>query len=337
MKDRQGEKTQENMLREIRNYERHLYEKERRENTVKKYIHDIQHFLAFVEKRMQTEEQKTGRRREIHREWIICYKEYLIQHYKVASVNSMLAALNGYLKYIGRGDCCVTLCRVQRQIFREEEKELSQEEYRRLVLQAEKNGNMRLGCILQTIGSTGIRVGELKYITVEALDKMVVCIRSKGKERCILLPRSLVVLLKEYCQQEGIRTGSIFITRTGKPIDRRNVWAEMKKLCKMAGVLEKKGYPHNLRHLFARTYYEKEKDIVRLADYLGHSNVETTRRYTRISSMQVCLEQLELGMLVKGFLNGDGRLGGNRNFSRENNRKNESERGIRKDIKTAVT
>ncbi len=238
----------------------------------------------------------------LKREWVLCYKEYLIERYKVTSTNSMLAALNGYLKFIGREDCCVKLCRVQRQIFREEDKELSQEEYRRLVIRAKQDGNPRLGCILQTIGSTGIRVGELSYITVEALDKMIVCIRSKGKERCIVLPQSLVKLLREYCVQEKIQTGSIFITRSGRPVDRRNIWAEMKKLCQMAGVMEKKGFPHNLRHLFARTYYEKEKDIVRLADYLGHSNVETTRRYTMVSSMRACLRQLELGMLVDGYL-----------------------------------
>ena len=240
--------------------------------------------------------------RILKREWVLCYKEYLIERYKVTSTNSMLAALNGYLKFIGREDCCVKLCRVQRQIFREEDKELSQEEYRRLVIRAKQDGNPRLGCILQTIGSTGIRVGELPYITVEALDKMIVCIRSKGKERCIVLPQSLVKLLREYCVQEKIQTGSIFITRSGRPVDRRNIWAEMKKLCQMAGVMEKKGFPHNLRHLFARTYYEKEKDIVRLADYLGHSNVETTRRYTMVSSMRACLRQLELGMLVEGYL-----------------------------------
>ena len=124
--------------------------------------------------------------------------------------------------------------------------------------------------------------------------------RSKGKERCIILPPSLVALLKNYCLRANIRSGSIFITRTGRPVDRRNVWAEMKRLCRAAGILEDKGFPHNLRHLFAQTYYEKEKDIVRLADYLGHSNVETTRRYTMVSSMQVCLRQLELGMLVEG-------------------------------------
>lgn len=295
-------------------YENYLYERERHPNTIRKYVHDVRKFLQFVRSHAGTEDAGGGEpcsrghgRQALKREWVLGYKEYLAGRYKVSSANSMLAALNGYLKFIGREDCCVQLCRVQRQIFREEERELSQKEYRRLVIRAEKDGNLRLGCILQTIGSTGIRVGELAFITVEALDKRVVCIRSKGKERCIILPQSLVDLLKKYCRQQRIQSGSIFITRSKRPVDRRNIWAEMKKLCRAAGVLEKKGFPHNLRHLFARTYYEKEKDIVRLADYLGHSNVETTRRYTRVSSMRACMRQLELGMLVEGYLDRRGR------------------------------
>lgn len=290
-------------------YKNYLYEQERHLNTIRKYVHDVRKFLQFVRIHVGTEDADQGephsRRHRwpvLKREWVLCYKEYLVGHYKVSSANSMLAALNGYLKFIGREDCCVQLCRVQRQIFREEERELSRDEYQRLVIRAEKDGNLRLGCILQTIGSTGIRVGELPFITVEVLDKRVACISFKGKERCIILPQSLVNLLKKYCRQQRIRKGSIFITRSGRPIDRQNIWAEMKKLCRAAGIPEKKGFPHNLRHLFARTYYEREKDIVRLADYLGHSNVETTRRYTRVSSMQACMRQLELGMLVEGYL-----------------------------------
>lgn len=292
---------QRKITEDIRNYERHLWGRERHPNTVKKYMHDIRYFLNFV-RDIRANKTDGGKRPEMKREWVILYKKYLAKNYKVSSINSMLAALNGYLKFIGREDCCVQLCRIQRQIFREEEKELSLEDYRRLVLQTERDGNLRLGCILQTIGSTGIRVGELKYITAESLEQMVVRIRSKGKERCIILPESLVILLKKYCSQKGIESGSIFITRTGRPMDRRNIWAEMKRLCRVAGIVDRKGFPHNLRHLFARMYYEKEKDIVRLADYLGHSNVETTRRYTMVSSMRACLRQLELGMLVGGYL-----------------------------------
>ena len=285
-------------------YERYLYNRERHPNTVKKYMHDVRCFFRYVQDRKEGEAKASGKvQKEMmpSREWVLQYKESLIGRYKVSSINSMLTALNGYLKFIGRSDCCVQLYRVQRRIFREEEKELSQGEYRRLVLQAEQEGNLRMSGILQTIGSTGIRISELEYITVEVLNKGMACVRSKGKERCIILPPSLVALLKNYCLRANIRSGSIFVTRTGRPVDRRNVWAEMKCLCRAAGILEDKGFPHNLRHLFAQTYYEKEKDIVRLADYLGHSNVETTRRYTMVSSMQVCLRQLELGMLVEGY------------------------------------
>ena len=297
----------EAMEESIRIYEDYLYERERYPNTVKKYVRDVRAFFRFVQSRKKAEPksmESAPEFRELKREWVLRYKEHLTEVYKASSINSMLAALNGYLRFIGREGCCVGLCRIQQQIFREEERELSREEYQRLVIRAEREGNLRLGCILQTIGSTGIRIGELSYITVETLERRMVWIRSKGKERCILLPRSLVTLLRKYCRKKQIQSGSIFITRSGRPVDRRNIWAEMKRLCRTAGVLEKKGFPHNLRHLFARTYYEKEKDIVRLADYLGHSNVETTRRYTRVSSMGACLRQLEMGMLVEGYLDG---------------------------------
>ena len=189
--------------------------------------------------------------------------------------------------------------RREQQIFREESKELNREDYKKLVREAKRRGNQRLYYLLQTLGTTGIRVSELSSITVEGLKKQSVRIHSKGKERVVLLPQSLVVLLRVYCSLNRIRQGAIFVTKAGKPVDRRNVWAEMKKLCAGAGVEESKVFPHNLRHLFARCYYEKEKDLVRLADYLGHSSVETTRRYTMISSMEACLRQLELGLLVE--------------------------------------
>ena len=167
-----------------------------------------------------------------------------------------------------------------------------------MVLEAEKQGNKRLACLIQTIGMTGIRVSELKYITVESLKNKAVQICNKGKTRMILLPGSLRELLRRYCGAMKIRKGSIFIARTGRPLDRRSIWAQMKELCFAAGVKKSKVFPHNLRHLFARCYYEKEKDLVRLADFLGHSSIETTRRYTMLSTMEVCLKQLELGLMV---------------------------------------
>lgn len=283
-------------LKELEDY---LYEREKQPRTIEKYLRDVRRFLEFAEGEWPEEEDNmTGM--ELTRARVLAYKEYLIKNYKPASINSMLTALNQYLEFVGRPDCRVQLCRIQKQIFQDEERILSMKEYRSLVKQAETEGKLRLGYILQTIGSTGIRIGELKYITVEALKKRLVHINYKGKSRYIILPESLIDLLRGYCEKRGIRTGSIFVTRSGRPVDRRNIWAEMKLLCRSAGVAESKGFPHNLRHLFAHSFYKKEKDIVRLADYLGHSNVETTRRYTRISSAEACRNQLELGMLVSG-------------------------------------
>lgn len=269
----------------ITRFEAYLRSEEKSQNTIEKYVRDVRHFLSYV------------RGESWEREQVLQYKEYLREHYKVSSANSMLASLNCFLKYQGRRDCCVQTFRQQRRIFREEEKELSRSEYKRLVQAAEDMGNQRLSYILQTIGSTGIRIGELKYITVEALAKHMVHIHFKGKERVILLPRTLTEMLQAYCRKRNIQKGCIFITAGGQPVDRRNVWGEMKKLCKLSGVQESKVFPHNLRHLFATSYYEKEKDLVRLADFLGHSSVETTRRYTMISSVEACLKQLELGLL----------------------------------------
>lgn len=285
----------------LEEYERHLYMMEKSSRTIEKYMRDVRHFLTYAGDSIHRPQEGEAVPEKICRELVLDYKEYLIGAYKISSVNSMLISLNGYLRFIGRSDCCIKLCRMQRQIFREEEKELSLEEYRKLVWQAEKNGNLRLSCILQTVASTGIRIGELKYIMVESLSGRVVCIHSKGKTRNIILPNSLAAMLQDYCCSKNIRSGSIFITGSGSPVDRRNIWAEMKRLCKDAGVSEHKVFPHNLRHLFARCYYEKEKDIIRLADYLGHSSVETTRRYTMITSMEACQRKLELGMLAGEF------------------------------------
>ena len=263
-----------------------LKKQEKSSNTVEKYMRDARHFLEYLGGET------------ISPEAALRYKEYLKEHYKISSVNSMVIAMNCYLRYLGRGECCVRTCRLQRQIFREEEKELTRQEYRKLVLEAEKQGNKRLACLIQTIGMTGIRVSELKYITVESLKNKAVQICNKGKTRMILLPGSLRELLRRYCGAMKIRKGSIFIARTGRPLDRRSIWAQMKELCFAAGVKKSKVFPHNLRHLFARCYYEKEKDLVRLADFLGHSSIETTRRYTMLSTMEVCLKQLELGLMV---------------------------------------
>lgn len=263
---------------ELGNYERYLRSQEKSDNTVRKYLRDVRGFLVFL----------NGE--EISREQVILYKEHLLKSYKISSANSMLTALNGYLRYMDMKACYVSVYRMQRQLFRDVQKDLNRDEYQELVRTASRSKRKRLYCLLQTIGSTGIRVSELKYITVEALRSQIVTICSKGKARTILIPLSLKKVLEKYCEQEGIRSGCIFVTRSGRPVDRRNIWSEMKRLCKKTDIVNSKVYPHNLRHLFARCYYEKEHDLVRLADYLGHSSVETTRRlhddrkYGRVST-----------------------------------------------------
>ena len=273
------------MKYDLEHYGQYLAECEKSRNTIEKYLRDVQHFLSFLGER------------DISKEIILNYKKILVEKYRTSSVNSMLTALNGYLRWIGRGELCVRVCRTQRLIFREEERELTRGEYQRLLMSAKQEKKERLFCILQTIAGTGMRIGELKYLTVEALAKRKVRIDFKGKVRIILLPRSLLIVLRDYCRKRKIRAGSIFCSRNGRPLDRRNIWAEMKKLCGQARVAATKVFPHNLRHLFARCFYEKEHDLARLADYLGHSSIETTRRYTMITSEEACAKDLELGLV----------------------------------------
>jgi len=258
---------------------------EKSKNTIEKYLRDVQHFLTYLGER------------NLNKEIILNYKKILMEKYRTSSVNSMQIALNGYLRWIGRDDLCARVCRTQRLIFREEERELTREEYQRLLMSAKQKKKERLFCILQTIAGTGMRIGELKYLTVEALETRKVRIDFKGKVRIILLPRSLLIVLRDYCRKRKIREGSIFCSRNGRPLDRRNIWAEMKGLCGRARVAATKVFPHNLRHLFARCFYEREHDLARLADYLGHSSIETTRRYTMITSEEACASDLELGLV----------------------------------------
>jgi len=221
---------------------------------------------------------------------VLRYKAQLLENYAVTSVNSMLSAINCYFDYIERIDCKVKTVKVQRTAFCSQNRELSSAEYKRL-LQAAKN-DRRLALLMQTIAATGIRVSEHRHITVEAVCNGTAQIRCKGKVRQILLPRKLCAVLLKYARQRSIRSGSIFIGKSGRPLDRSRIWAQMKKLCEAAKVLAEKVFPHNLRHLFARTFYSMEKDVVRLADILGHSNIDTTRIYT-VESGRVHRRQIE--------------------------------------------
>ena len=212
-------------------------------------------------------------------------------------MNSIIAAVNGFLAFLGWGDCKIKLLKIQKTLFCDEGKELTRAEYARLVKAAERQENRRLSLILQTICATGIRVSELKFITAEAVATGRAEIFNKGKRRPVFLPAKLRKLLKAYLKAQKITAGAVFVTRNGKPVDRSNIWRDMKRLCESAGVARSKVFPHNLRHLFARTYYSIEKDLSRLADILGHSSVNATRIYTAESGA-VHARQLERMGLV---------------------------------------
>ena len=246
----------------------YLKSEEKSENTVEKYIRDVRAFAACIDET------------EITKETIIAYKNKLISdNYAVRSINSMLASLNGLFSFLGWADLKVKSIKLQRQIFCPEEKELTKAEYMRLVNTAKQKGNERLNLLIQTICGTGIRVSELQYITVEAVKYGEAVVSLKGKTRSVFIVRELQKKLLRYAAEQKITSGAIFITRNGKPMSRTNIWREMKSLCERAGVNPQKVFPHNLRHLFARTFYGIEKDIAKLADILGHSSINTTRIY----------------------------------------------------------
>lgn len=249
-------------------FEKYLRREEKSDNTVKKYLRDMRAFAAYL----------NGA--EVTKETVITFKSKLLgESYSVRSINSMLASLNGLFSFLGWEDCRVKSVKLQRQIYCPEEKELTKAEYMRLVDTAKQKGNERLNLILQTICGTGIRVSELQYITVEAVKNGEATVSLKGKTRSVFLVKELRKKLIRYAAKQNIQSGAVFITRTGKPMNRTNIWREMKGLCRQAGVNPKKVFPHNLRHLFARTFYGIEKDIAKLADILGHSSINTTRIY----------------------------------------------------------
>lgn len=253
--------------KEIERFRNYLREEEKSENTLEKYIRDVMAFSAFC----------NG---AITKDTVIAYKQSLIDGgYAVRSINSMLASINSLFSFLGWYELRVKSLKVQQQVFCPEEKELTKAEYERLCHTAERKQNERLCLILQTICGTGIRVSELQFITVEAVRKGEATVSLKGKTRSIFIVRNLQRKLLRYISEQKITAGAIFITRTGKPLSRTNIWREMKNLCIEAEVNPEKVFPHNLRHLFARVFYGIEKDIAKLADILGHSSISTTRIY----------------------------------------------------------
>ncbi len=251
----------------IAEYRTFLSEGEKSYLTIEKYIRDIKKFAEF----------SVGR--SLNKQLILEYKAELEKEYTPRSANSMIAALNSYLKFIGRAELCVRQFKIQREIYCSEDKELTKEEYSRLLNEAKRQNNIRLYLIFQTVCGTGIRISELKYITVEGVRQGRVTVKCKGKLRTVFIVEKLKKQLLKYANDKGITTGSVFVNSKGQPLCRVTVWRNMKSVCHAAGVDSRKVFPHNLRHLFARIFYSMEKDIVKLADLLGHSNINTTRIY----------------------------------------------------------
>ena len=254
-------------LKQIREFEEYLYSEERSVATVEKYLHDLRVFYAFMEEK------------ELNKAAVLEYKSDLLNKYAVTSANSMLAAVNAFFRYLGWYELCVKQYKIQKSAFCSEEKELTRAEYIRLIEAAKRKGNERLNLIIQTICGSGIRVSELSYITVEAVKRGEALVNCKGKNRRIFIVSELRKKLLAYAKAQNIKAGTVFVTRNGKPVSRHNIWRDMKALCADAGVSPSKVFPHNLRHLFARTFYGIEKDIAKLADILGHTSINTTRIY----------------------------------------------------------
>lgn len=248
-------------------FARQLGEEERSPATLEKYLREVRQFAAFL----------GGR--EVTRELAAAWREELSARQSPATVNGKLTALDRLLAFLGWEDCRVKHLRVQRQLFRDSARELSREEYARLVETARRLGRGQLSLLMETICATGIRVSEVRYITAEAVREGRTEIALKGKIRTILLPGKLCRKLEKYARQKKITSGELFLTRSGRPMSRKQIWAEMKGVCRAAGVAPSKVFPHNLRHLFARCFYRVSRDVAKLADVLGHSSIETTRIY----------------------------------------------------------
>ena len=268
----------------IDRYLTHLREQERSAATLQKYRHDLNELCGYLHNA------------PLNKSTLIDWKELLISKYAPATVNSMLIAVNGHLRFYGWQGLSVKLLKVQKALFIDESKELTKAEYDRLVQEAQRKNNERLALVIQTICATGIRVSELRFITVESVQNGRVEISSKGKRRMVFLPDKLRQLLRNYVRKQKKTAGVVFTTRTGRPLDRSNIWRDMKGLCESAGVAPEKVFPHSLRHLFARTFYSLERDLSRLADILGHSSIVTTRIYTAESGAIHARQMGRLGL-----------------------------------------
>lgn len=274
------------MIKSIVKFKEYLINEEKSEKTLEKYIRDVTAFYLWANSR------------EITKELVVEYKNHIQKNYAPRSVNSMLSSLNSFFAFLGRHDLKIKILKIQTRIFANQNKELTKAEYERLLKAAKNKNDERLYLLIQTICSAGLRVSEIKYVTVEAVKSGLATIDCKGKIRQVFLPKALCQMLKAYIKERKIKSGSVFVTRTGKPLNRSNIWKMMSALCEAAKVSKEKVFPHNLRHLFARTFYKVKKDIVRLADILGHSSVNTTRIYTMESGAEHRRSIQKLGLLM---------------------------------------
>ena len=266
-----------------------LEREERSRGTADKYTRDVRMLARWL------------KGQDISKYLVMKWKESLLSAgYAAVTINSMLVAVNQFLHFLGLDDMRVKTLRIQRRMFRSRERELTREEYGRLVETAHTLGKVRLALLIETICATGIRVSEVKYITVEAIRSGRAEISLKGKIRTILIPNKLCRKLRKYAGKQKIASGEIFLTRSGKGLSRRQIWAEMKGLCRKAGVAPSKVFPHNLRHLFARSFYRACRDVLQLADVLGHSSVETTRIYLISTGMELARRMDRLGLVFSG-------------------------------------
>lgn len=264
----------------------YLREQEKSTATISKYRHDLTMLYEYLNGAYLTKAA------------LINWKEHLEERYAAASINTMVAAVNCFLDFCGCNELRLKPLKVQKSMFCDGSKELTREEYTRLVCAARKKGDERLSLVIQTICATGIRVSELRFITVQAIGAGRAEINNKGKRRTVFIPEKLRRLLRQYERKQQRVSGPVFVTKAGTPLDRSNIWRSMKALCESACIAPGKVFPHNLRHLFARTYYSLKKDLSRLADILGHSDVNTTKIYTMESGSVHARQVDSLGLII---------------------------------------
>ena len=272
---------------QMQSYAEHLRMEECSESTVRKYDHALEALYGWLL------EDKS-----VTKERLLAWKAEISEKNAASTVNVMISALNSFFAFMSWDNLRMKQVKTQRRIYRDKDRELTKEEYMRLLNAARNKGNLRLYYLMQTLGSTGIRISELRFITAQALREGSAVVDCKGKRRVILIPKKLRKKLLAYCEKANVTSGPVFVTKNGKPLNRSNVWKELQRLCNDAGVERGKVFPHNFRHLFAVTFYRMEKDIAKLADLLGHASVNTTRIYIMESGAEHERQLEKLGLVV---------------------------------------